>query len=77
MTTVQISELRGLNNLNHKIEDDFTYTERKDDLQTDEEQNTFSYALQRSLSTSEVAQTLEHTAPSSEGLEISGRRVET
>ena len=77
MTTVEISELRGLNNLNHKIEDDFSYTERKDDLQTDEEQNTFSYALQRSLPTSEVAQTLEHTAPSSEGLEISGRRVET
>ena len=41
MTTVQISKLRGQNSLKHKIEDGFSYTERKDDLQTDEEQNTF------------------------------------
>ena len=61
----------------HKIEDDFSYTEKINDLQTDQEQNTFSYALQRSLPTSEVVQTLEHTAPSSEGLDISSRRVET
>ena len=65
------------NNHSHKIEDDFSYTERINSLQTDQEQNTFSYALQRSLPTSEVAQTLEHTASSSEGLDISSRRVET
>ena len=41
MMTVENSELRGQNNHNHKVENDFSYTERKDDLQTDEEQNTF------------------------------------